>query len=180
VSESTAAISLKRFRVPENLRGLAACAVLFAIMAATTEGMASAENLRSIGTAAIPLFLLALGQMAVMISGGIDLSVTATMALSSITGAVVMRETGSSAAGVTAMLAVGAGIGFINGAAVAWLRLPPFMVTLTTQCFCQGWRCGPCSQRTSAAFPRVSCDSGRKPASQRASQWFAVCWDTCC
>ncbi|HWB05635.1 MAG TPA: ABC transporter permease [Verrucomicrobiales bacterium] len=138
MSESTAAISLKRFRVPENLRGLAACAVLFAIMAATTEGMASVENLRSIGTAAIPLFLLALGQMAVIISGGIDLSVTATMALSSITGAVVMRETGSTAAGVTAMLTVGAAIGLINGAAVAWLRLPPFMVTLTTQMFLSG------------------------------------------
>jgi ribose/xylose/arabinose/galactoside ABC-type transport system permease subunit len=136
--ESAAATSRKPLRLPENLHGLAACALLFGIMAVTTEDLATADNVRSIGSAAIPLFLLALGQMAVMISGGIDLSVTATMALASVTGAVVMRATGSAVAGVSAMLAIGAATGLANGAAVAWLRLPPFMVTLTTQMFLSG------------------------------------------
>ncbi len=129
---------MKRLRVPEHVRGLFACGVLFTLMALITEDFASAENCRSIGSATIPLFLLALGQMAVMISGGIDLSVTATMALASVTGAAVMRDTGSATAGVAAMLGVGVAVGFANGAAVAWLRLPPFMVTLTTQMFLAG------------------------------------------
>jgi ribose/xylose/arabinose/galactoside ABC-type transport system permease subunit len=107
-------------------------------MAFLTRDLATAGNLRGIGSALVPLFLLALGQMAVMISGGIDLSVTATVALSSVTGAAVMRATGSPAAGVAAMLGVGAGVGLLNGACVAWLRLPPFMVTLTTQMFLSG------------------------------------------
>lgn len=121
-----------------HLRGLAACGVLFALMAALTEDFATGGNLRSISSATVPLFLLALGQMAVMISGGIDLSVTSTMALVSVTGAAVMRGCGSPAAGVAVMLGVGAGIGLLNGGAVAWLRLPPFMVTLTTQMFLSG------------------------------------------
>jgi ribose/xylose/arabinose/galactoside ABC-type transport system permease subunit len=121
-----------------SLRSLLACGVLFGVMAALTPDLATAGNLRSIGSALVPLFLLALGQMAVMISGGIDLSVTATVALSSVTGAAVMRATGSVAAGVTAMLGVGALVGTANGAAVAWLRLPPFMATLTTQMFFSG------------------------------------------
>lgn len=107
-------------------------------MAALTEDFATGGNLRSISSATVPLFLLALGQMAVMISGGIDLSVTSTMALVSVTGAAVMRGCGSPAAGVAVMLGVGAGIGLLNGGAVAWLRLPPFMVTLTTQMFLSG------------------------------------------
>jgi ribose/xylose/arabinose/galactoside ABC-type transport system permease subunit len=107
-------------------------------MAVLTPDFATASNLRSIGSALVPLFLLALGQMAVMISGGIDLSVTATVALSSVTGAAVMRASGSPAAGVAAMLGVGAAVGLMNGACVAWLRLPPFMVTLTTQMFLSG------------------------------------------
>ena len=138
MTEQAAALSAKRVRVPENLRGLLACGALFAVMALVTEDMATAGNLKSIGGAVIPLFLLALGQMAVMISGGIDLSVTATMALTSVTGAAVMRETGSATAGVAVMLGLGAFVGLANGAAVAWLRMPPFMVTLTTQMFLAG------------------------------------------
>ena len=129
---------MKRLRVPENLRGLLACGVIFAVMALITDDLASAENCRSIGSATIPLFLLALGQMAVMISGGIELSVTATMALASVMGAAVMRDTGSAAAGVAVMLGVGAAVGLANGAAVARLRLPPFMVTLITMMFFSG------------------------------------------
>jgi len=128
----------KRRTVPENLRGLLACGILFAIMSASTPDLATTGNLRSIASALIPLFLLALGQMAVMISGGIDLSMTSIVALTSVTGAAVMRETGSTAAGVAAMLAAGSAVGVVNGITVAWLRLPPFMVTLTVQMFVSG------------------------------------------
>lgn len=138
MSDQAAAFSLKRLRLPEHLRGLVACGLLFSVMATMTENLATAGNLRGIASMVVPLFLLALGQMAVMISGGIDLSVTATMALASVTGAAVMRDSGSAAAGVAAMLGVGAVVGFANGAAVAGLRLPPFMVTLTTQMFLAG------------------------------------------
>lgn len=138
MTEAPAAFTAKRLRVPEHLRGLLACAVLFAVMAMVTDDLATTRNLTSIGSSVIPLFLLALGQMAVMISGGIDLSVTATIALASVTGATVMRDNGSVTAGVAAMLATGMAVGLANGAAVAWLRLPPFIVTLTTQMFLSG------------------------------------------
>ena len=76
----------------------------------------------------------------VLISGGIDLSVTAIIALTSITGGWVMNAEmgllrGSVLAvplGITAMVAVGVFVGFLNGSAVSRLRMPPFIVTLRT------------------------------------------------
>ena len=138
MNEQAASLSGRKLGVPKHLRGLLACGVLFGVMTLFTRDLATPGNLKGIGVNVIPLFLLALGQMAVMISGGIDLSMTSTVALASVTGAAVMRETGSAAAGVAAMLGIGAVVGSANGAAVAWLRLPPFMVTLTMQMFVSG------------------------------------------
>ena len=112
-----------------------------------TPGFASAENLGNILASMLPLLVVATGQTCVLISGGIDLSVTSTIALSSVAGAQVMSgHTGglacgplAAAGGVAAMLAVGAVVGAFNGAAVTRLRMPPFIVTLTTMMFFSGF-----------------------------------------
>jgi ribose/xylose/arabinose/galactoside ABC-type transport system permease subunit len=92
----------------------------------------------------MPLLVVALGQMFVLISRGIDLSVTSTIALASVLGAMVMNDEsgwlrGNSLAGIAAMLAVGALLGAANGAAIVRLRLPPFILTLTTMMFVSGF-----------------------------------------
>jgi ribose/xylose/arabinose/galactoside ABC-type transport system permease subunit len=114
--------------------------------AATITGFASVNNGRNLLDVYSPLLIVCLGQMLVMLTGGIDLSVTATMALCSVVGAKLMSEdTGwiaPSAASVpvaiVAMLGVSVCIGLLNGFAVAYLRMPPFMVTLTTMIFVAG------------------------------------------
>jgi ribose/xylose/arabinose/galactoside ABC-type transport system permease subunit len=94
----------------------------------------------------LPLIVVALGQMVILIIAGIDLSLTATIAMASVVGASVMTGTNgplagsplAMPAGILAMLGVGAAIGWFNGFCVARLKMPPFMVTLTTTMFFSG------------------------------------------
>ncbi|MBN2507988.1 MAG: ABC transporter permease [Verrucomicrobia bacterium] len=110
-------------------------------------GFATWENLANLVGGMLPLLVVATGQTLVLITGGIDLSVTSTIALASVVGARVMSGDsgwlGGSVlavpAGVAAMLAVGAAVGGLNGAAVTVLRMPPFIVTLTTMMFVSGF-----------------------------------------
>lgn len=122
------------------------CAIVFVAFAPFAPGFVSPGNLANILVACLPLLVLATGQTVVLITGGIDLSVTAIIGLSSIVGALVMGGDagwlrGSPTAmpvATAAMLATGAFVGFLNGACIAWLRMPAFMVTLTTTMFFSG------------------------------------------
>ena len=122
------------------------CVAYFAALAPVTEGFASRGNFANILLTLLPLFILALGQTVVLITAGIDLSVTATVALASVVGGMVMSGDGgllanssmALPAGVAAMILVGALVGLINGLAVAVLRMPAFIVTLTTMMFVGG------------------------------------------
>ncbi len=122
------------------------CLVVFAAFAPFTPGFVSSGNLANILIACLPLLLLATGQTVVLITGGIDLSVTATIGLSSVVGALVMGGDegwlrGSPAAmpvAIVAMLATGALVGLFDGACIAWLRMPACMVTLTSMMFFNG------------------------------------------
>jgi ribose/xylose/arabinose/galactoside ABC-type transport system permease subunit len=122
-------------------------AIYFVAMWPFTPSLASPENLANILAAMLPLLVAATGQMFVLISRGIDLSVTSTIALSSVVGALVMNaESGWLSGGALAvpvgillMLSVGMALGAVNGLAVAQLRMPPFIVTLTTMMFVSGF-----------------------------------------
>lgn len=82
--------------------------------------------------------LMVIGLTAVLISGGIDLSIPAVMALSGILGAMFMRAGGHPIIGVLVMLATGAAWGAVNGFAVARLKMIPFVVTLSTMVIATG------------------------------------------
>jgi ribose/xylose/arabinose/galactoside ABC-type transport system permease subunit len=74
----------------------------------------------------------ALGMTAVVAAGGIDLSVGALLALTSVTLAQALAAGWSPFAALAATLAVGVVAGALNGALVTRLRLAPFIVTLGT------------------------------------------------
>ncbi|HEY0550582.1 MAG TPA: ABC transporter permease [Verrucomicrobiae bacterium] len=125
---------------------LALCGVLFAALAPFTPGLAAPENARNLLGSLSPLLVVALGQTIVLIAGGIDLSVTSIIALTSIAGASVMNsENGwlknhplAMPVGVGVMLLLGALVGAGNGFAVTKFRMPAFIVTLTTMMFFSG------------------------------------------
>ena len=136
---------VKRFIQSEYLI-LALCLAYVAALAPFADGFASTGNALNILAAMLPLLVVAAGQTLVLISGGIDLSVTSIIALASVVGAMLMTTDGgalggsalATPAGIVVMLAVGAAIGFLNGNLIAGLRMPPFIVTLTTMMFFSG------------------------------------------
>jgi ribose transport system permease protein len=83
--------------------------------------------------------IIAVGMTAVIISGGIDLSVGSMLALAGMAGAWTMLKLGGQNltggamfAGTTAGIVAGSVCGFLNGILITRLKLPPFIVTLGT------------------------------------------------
>ena len=74
--------------------------------------------------------IIALGQVTVMITGGIDLSVGSILAVSGIVLGLLM--TNDYSFWVASLAAIGAGVacGLFNGYLISYLRLSPFVVTL--------------------------------------------------
>ena len=122
-------------------------AAYFLAVVAIDPRLASERNLRDmLFTTVLPLLAVAVGQTLVVITGGIDLSVGSVISLASVAGAMVMSDPTGLLAGrpvavpaaLATMLAAGAAVGLFNGAAVTLLRMPPFIVTLTTMMFVRG------------------------------------------
>lgn len=82
--------------------------------------------------------ILAAGMTAVIVSGGIDLSVGSVLAIAGVLGAGVMSGGASWVVGVFVMLLVGLLFGVANGMFVAYGQLPPFIVTLATMALARG------------------------------------------
>jgi len=74
----------------------------------------------------------------VILTGGIDLSVGAVLAAAAMIAMLASLIPGWGMIGVAAALVVGALLGLINGALIAFMRLPPFIVTLGTMTSVRG------------------------------------------
>ena len=118
-------------------------AVLLALLLVATKviqpefGVSGLDNL---ARSALPFALATAGMAVVVIAGGIDLSIAAMMAVASVTAAVLMQGAtdGEAALVVLAVLALGAGMGAVNGALIVLTRVPDIVVTLAMLFVWQG------------------------------------------
>ncbi len=94
----------------------------------------TSENLSDLLTETSVLFMMALAQMAVILTRGIDLSVAANLALSGFVAALVSQHYPEAplALMILAGIATGLLLGLLNGALIAFLGIPPIVVTLGT------------------------------------------------
>lgn len=77
------------------------------------------------------LGLVAIGQTVVMVSGGLDLSVGSTVILADVLAAQLIAGRDARVLPVLILvLGIGAFIGLLNGTAVSYLKVPPFIATL--------------------------------------------------
>jgi len=76
--------------------------------------------------------IVAVGATAIIISGGIDLSVGSVLALAGMLGAWTMQKTGGMVMGTMVGIVAGTLCGLGNGLLITRLKLPPFIVTLGT------------------------------------------------
>ena len=82
--------------------------------------------------------LLAIGQFYVILTGGIDLSVGAILAFSTVVSALLLRGgMGALPASVIALAACGC-VGLVNGLLVVWVGITPFIATLAMMSVMQG------------------------------------------
>ena len=95
------------------------------------EGFLTVSNLLNIVQETAPVTVMAIGMVFVLSAGEIDLSIGSVVAIAALLAAVVMRAHNWTL-GVAAGLGAGAVVGLINGALVAYARLPSFLVTLAT------------------------------------------------
>jgi ribose transport system permease protein len=117
-----------------GLRGLQAgplliLAVLCLVMALLSPYFLTSRNIANLGFQASFVAVLALGQLLVIITRGIDLSVGSVVGLSG----VLAIGAGGGVWAVLAFAGTGLAVGFANGAVLVWGRvLNPFIVTLGT------------------------------------------------
>ncbi len=136
----------------------------FLVVAAIVPTMFTLHNVSNILSNIWPLLAIAIGQTFVLLLGGIDLSQTSVISITSVMGSMLIsssfnpakfgksplwgwfiKETGGLFADmpevvavilcIIVMLAIGYFIGALNGLMVAKTRIPAFMVTLITQMF---------------------------------------------
>ena len=90
----------------------------------------SAQNLSIVTQQASINTVLACGMTAVILTGGIDLSVGSILAASAMVAVIGSLIPDAGMLGIPMALAAGLVFGLINGALVAFVRLPPFISTL--------------------------------------------------
>lgn len=112
---------------------LVALLVLTVLLSLAADNFLTSYNMSVVARNAAFVGLVALGQTLVLLVGGIDLSVGAAAGLSAIVGSIALTQWGLHPWVVVPFtMLFGFGLGSLNGAVVAGLRLNPFIVTLAT------------------------------------------------
>ena len=104
---------------------------LLAVAALLSDAFLRPSYLLNIVRQAAPVGIAAVGVTAVMIAGGVDLSVGAVISLTAVVSAVLMAgDSANIPYAVAATLLVGTAIGLANGVLIAFNRVSPFILTL--------------------------------------------------
>src|SRR5437868_398688 len=117
-------------RILAPLAGLIAVILLFAILTGSPERYLSGANLRVVLAQTVIVAIGAIGMTIIIVSGGIDLSVGAVIALSSVVTAIALVDGWPPSAALLVGMIAGGIVGIINGLAITMLRVVPFIATL--------------------------------------------------
>ncbi|MGH2941777.1 MAG: ABC transporter permease [Solirubrobacteraceae bacterium] len=110
--------------------GLIVLLVLFGALTIGSDQFLTGDNMANLARQVAVFGIIAVGQLLVILTAGIDLSVGSVLGLTGcITAELLVHGTGVPVA-ILGGLAAGAAIGVFNGVLVAYGKLPPFIVTL--------------------------------------------------
>lgn len=98
----------------------------------------STRNLMNIGMGVAILGVLAISQTAVIVSGGLDISVGSIVGLTTVATALAIESTGLAGVGLAAGILVGAFAGLVNGLLFTYGRINAVIVTLGTMAIFRG------------------------------------------
>ncbi len=122
--------NLSKYRVVAGNFVLPGLVILMAVVTGAIEPRFwSGQNMVSLSRQMAPLLIVSVGQSLAVISGGLDLSISAALALSGVYGVLAMNHFGL-AAGLATMVATGLAFGAVNGIIITVFQVSPFIVTL--------------------------------------------------
>jgi ribose transport system permease protein len=113
--------------------------ILLVVLSQLTPAFATSRNIGNLLAQSAVICVLAIGQLLVIVTRGIDLSVGSTLALGTVTGALAVTAGLPTPIVVLVMLATGVAVGAVNGIVYVYGRLPhPFIITLATLSVARG------------------------------------------
>ncbi len=104
--------------------------ILVVLLFSKTRGFITPNNITIILTQTVIVTIAALGMTKIIVSGGIDLSVGAVVAFTSVLGAHAVAQGLPMVLVILIALGGGGLFGFINGSIIAGFKMNPFIVTL--------------------------------------------------
>jgi ribose transport system permease protein len=144
--------------------------LMIAVLAGMSPVFFTPGNLGNVLTQSAAIAILAMGQLLVILTRGIDLSVGSTLALAAVVGALVYAETNSGFTTILAMIFTGALVGAVNGFGYVYGRLPhPFIITLATLSIARGLALGLSGGQPVSGMPEIVTSLGGGYA---AGSWF--------
>jgi len=103
---------------------------LVAVLSYLEPGFRTERNIMNVLRQVSIIGILAVGMTFVILTGGIDLSVGSILAASAMVAVIVSLVPDWGMLGILAALGMGLACGLANGVLIAYLKLPPFIVTL--------------------------------------------------
>ncbi len=154
-------------------------ALLVALLSVLSDVFLSFENVGNVLKQSAVVCVLALGQLLVILTRGIDLSVGSNLSLSAVVGAIIWRDHESAALAIAAALITGGLVGAVNGLLYVKGRLPhPFIPTLATLTAASGLALFLSDSRTIQGAPPIvgTIGAGRIPwiPGGDAIGWFPI------
>lgn len=125
--------------VKQALPSLVIMALMVAAASFASSRFFTAANLRNVLTQTAVLAIVSAAQCTVLFVGGIDMSVSSVISMSTICIAMFSgNSVGGLIFGVILALAAGGLTGFVNGIGVSRFRIPAMIITISTQAFLKG------------------------------------------
>src|ERR1051326_8650320 len=107
-----------------------AIVALAGVLALIAPGFFTFQNLTDLMLANMPVLIVALGMTLAILAGQIDISVGSLFAICSVAAGMLAKAGLPTPMAGLAACAIGAGFGALNGALVAYVRVPSIVVTL--------------------------------------------------
>ena len=117
---------------------LLALVIMMIVIGVIAPRFVSGTNIFQVSRQIAFVAIVAVGELFVILTGGIDLSVGSIMGWSGVAAAWVMSLGYSPVLAVVFGVVAGVAMGAINGALIAWVKIPPFIATLGMLQFAHG------------------------------------------
>lgn len=134
-------IEKSRIRLVETAEGYSRYLMLFifvALSAILSPKFFTLENVSNLLKQNAPIGIVTVGELLVILTGGIDLSVGAVASLCGIVVATLLKEGMAWQLACVLVLAIGVAAGSINGILVTLAKITPFIATLASMTIYQG------------------------------------------